>query len=93
MDALILQKKAELIKQLLQSVHEYYNATHFGMPMKLLSRRFGKAMLAVGGFNSIVEELRLEGTLEIALNAKTGGKSVYPKGEPLRLELHCVLIK
>lgn len=71
----LLMKKARLVRQLIAFLSEYSQVIKAGVPMKVVSSRFAKAMNGAGGFAEIIEELRRDGTIEVKLT-ETGGRVV-----------------
>lgn len=81
----VLKRKAQIVNRILHSVDEYHRVKGEGIPWKILSARYGKAGNGVGGFPEIMEELQVEGVIEVAMR-DTGARTVYPKGECVKLD-------
>lgn len=65
--------KNQLTSRLLSTVGEYNTVLGAPIPLKILSAKFGKAAIKVGGFQELVDELIKEERL-IAYLAPSGGK-------------------
>lgn len=71
-----MDKRFEQVKRLLNMVKAYHS-THGPMPMRVVSNHFGKTLNEVGGFTSIIEELRRDGTIQVYIS-RSGARVVTP---------------
>ena len=71
-----MERRREEIERLLNLVKAYHQ-THGPMPMKVVSNHFGKTLNELGGFTTILEELRRDGTIQVYIS-KSGARLVTP---------------
>lgn len=79
-----IARKGIVVGRLLESVREYFGLFGKPIPMQALSAKYCRALSNLGGFPEVIEELRMDGTLDVVLRT-SGGKVVYPGGEVIRV--------
>lgn len=67
-----LMRKGRLVRQLLEFLKEWKEVNSTAVPMRIVACRFAKAMNRAGGFQEIIDELRRDGTIAVALTERGG---------------------
>lgn len=66
MDRTDLQKKRQVIDEILEEIGRY-EAANGEMPLEILSRKFSKRCISIGGLRRMLSELELDGSLELSV--------------------------
>lgn len=70
-------RKDLVIGRVLFFVSEYYTVRKEPVPLKVLSSKYARSLMHLGGFPEIIEDLRKRGLLQVFL-VRSGSKLVLP---------------
>lgn len=79
-------RRTIVIKRIVLTVEEYYDSFNTPIPMRVLSAKFAKALLDMGGFPEVIRELSKDKLISIKLY-RGGARVVYPISEKEKVKL------
>lgn len=74
-----LDRKSLVLKRILQTIEEYQSAFNLPCPLKVLSAKYSRALMELGGLPEALQELKQAGTIEVWL-VKSGSKVICLPG-------------
>lgn len=74
-----LERKALILTRILQTVEEYSTAFKQPCPLKVLSAKYSRSLMELGGLPEALNELKAAGTIEVWL-VRSGSKVVCLPG-------------
>ena len=82
----ITERRYQILKGLIHFIEDYYKAHSIPVPMRVLSLRFARPLIAIGDdFRETVRNLRLDGSVQAVLR-RSGRLDFYPAGVDLNEE-------
>ena len=78
MDATTIQSKRSVIEnRILGEVRRYHTTFGVGMPMQVLSAKYARSLIDLGGFPEVIIAMELAGMLQVTMT-KSGARLVSP---------------
>jgi hypothetical protein len=74
-----LENKIQVINRMLKFIGEYHKAFNKPVPLRILSAKYSRMCISVGGFPEVINQLCEEKAITVLL-LKSGAKVVYPPG-------------
>ncbi len=81
--ALKLERKALVLRRILQTIEEYQSAFNLPCPMKVLSAKYSRSLMELGGLPECLGELKKAGSIEVWLT-RSGSKAVCTPNFPVQ---------
>ncbi len=78
-----LDRKALVLKRVIQTIEEYQSAFNLPCPMKVLSAKYSRSLMELGGLPECLGELRKAGSIEVWLT-RSGSKAVCTPNFPIQ---------
>jgi hypothetical protein len=72
-----LARKREIVIRFVREMDLYYRTFNKPFPMRIASAKYFKALRDLGGFHQTLEELELDGTIQIE-RLESGNRLIYP---------------
>ena len=76
------ESKVKIVeKHIVREVTQYYAQHSHGIPMQALSAKYAKSCMDIGGFQDVMEALRMSGSIRVDY-AEHGARTVSPNNAP-----------
>lgn len=79
-----MERKQIIADRIVATVAEYTKAFQSPCPMKIISAKFSRSLMELGGLPELIEDLAKAGTIQLWL-ARTGAKAVTIPGSKIQM--------